>query len=54
MEYTPIEMEDIPMLNGGGSDDVNYAYQFKDETLWVAGEAIDQSEAGDDGDEWAM
>jgi hypothetical protein len=41
---------DVPMLNGGGNDDVNYAYQFGDETLWVAGEAIDQSGA-DESDE---
>jgi len=32
-------------LNGGGVDDLNYAYQFNDETLWIAGEAVVQEMA---------
>lgn len=41
-------LEEVPMLNGGGSDDLNYAYQFNDETLWVAGEAVEQDSAEED------
>jgi hypothetical protein len=36
MQVTPVDL-----LNGAGADDVNYAYQFNDGTLWIAGSAVE-------------
>jgi len=44
-DYTPLETTTPDYLNGGGVDDLNYAYQFNDETLWIAGEAVVQEMA---------
>lgn len=40
-DYTPMQVAPVDLLNGAGADDVNYAYQFNDGTLWIAGSAVE-------------